>query len=148
MKSLSSKTIDSFLHQNPQGILGFIQKKVSELKKINQLWQIEVSADLVQHSRVANFREGCLVIEVDSAAWATRLRYLIPDLNKNLVKNPLLNTLKHIEWYIQPNFYPCTEKKPLMPALTTASSQLLQIAAENIKIKSLQTALTRLSRNT
>lgn len=147
MKPFSSKTIDSILQQDPHSILGFIQLKVSELKKINQLWQAKISPDIAQHSRVANFREGCLVIEIDSAAWATRLRYLLPDLTKKLVKYPMLNTLKHIEWYIQPNFYPCAEKKPLMPALTAASSQLLQIAAENITVKSLQTALTRLSRN-
>lgn len=145
MLTSSSKTIDNILQQDPLSILGFIQKKVQELKKINQLWQKEISPDLSQHSCVANFREGCLIIELDSAAWATRLRYLIPDLTKKLMHDPLLNSLKQIDWYIQPNFYLSPVKKALTPNLTTENSQLLKITAENIKVKALQDALKRLA---
>ncbi|MES2998438.1 MAG: DUF721 domain-containing protein [Pseudomonadota bacterium] len=146
MQMIPEKTIETILRQqDPQSILGFIQKKVLELKKINQLWQTEISSDLGEHSRVANFRDCCLVIEIDNAAWATRLRYLIPDLIKKLPKHPALQSLKHIEWYIQPHFHPSVAKKHLPPVLTEASTQLLQTAAENIKVKSLQTALVKLS---
>lgn len=146
MKPLTSKTIDTILQQDPQSILGFIQKKVSELKKINQLWQAEISPELGQHSRVANFREACLVIEIDSAAWATRLRYIIPDLTKKLVKNPLLNSLKQIEWYIQPHFDSGTAKPlNLSLSLSDRSARLLRNTAMDIKVKQLQDALIRLS---
>ena len=118
------------------------------LNKLNALWQAENSAELVQHSRVANFRDNCLVIEVDNAAWVTRLRYLLPDLTQQLVKHSALKTLKKIEWYIQPRFHPPAESKPATPVLAAASAQLLQTAAESIKVKALQTALFRLSKNT
>ncbi|MDQ8039839.1 MAG: DUF721 domain-containing protein [Rickettsiella sp.] len=143
---LTSKTIDSILQQDPQSILGFIQKKVILLKKINQLWQAEIPLEICQHSRVANFRENCLVIEIDSAAWATRLRYLIPDLTKKLAKNPLLNSLKQIEWYIQPNFHPSSAKSTnLSLSLSDRNAHLLRNTAMNIKGKPLQDALVRLS---
>ncbi len=145
MKPFSSKTIDSILQQDPHSILGLIQLKVSELKKINQLWQAEISPDIAQHSRVANLREGCLVIEIDSAAWAFRLRYLLPDLTKKLIKYPMLNTLKHIEWYIQPQFHLSSKPIKQMPILSDHSAHLLRNTAMNIKIKQLQDALVRLS---
>lgn len=146
-KPIPEKTISHILQQDPQSILGFIQKKVMELNRLNAIWQAENTADLAQHSRIANFRDSCLVIEVDNAAWVTRLRYLLPDLTKKLVKHPALNTLKKIEWYIQPAFYPPAKGQRLTPVLTAASAQLLQTAAENIKVKALQAALAKLSRN-
>ena len=147
-KPIPEKTLTHIFQQDPQSILGFIQQKVMQLNRLNEIWKTENSAELVQHSRVANFRDGCLVIEVDNAAWVTRLRYLLADLSKQLVKHPALKTLQKIEWYIQPNFYPPAASKPLTPVLTTASAQLLQTAAENIKVKELQTALVKLSKNT
>lgn len=147
MKSLTSKTFDKILQQDPHSMLGFIQKKVDALKKINQLWQTEISTDLAQHSRVANFREDCLVIELSSAVWATRLHYLVPELTKKLLVYPQLRLLKKIEWYIQPDFYPPIKKRELLlPTLTTASSELLMATANAIQNKLLKCSLTRLSR--
>ena len=148
MQTHPEKTMANIFQRDPESILGFIQKKVNELKKINQLWQVEVPPPLSQYSRIANFRDHCLVVEIDSAAWATRLRYLLPDLSKKLSQYPDLHTLKQIEWYIQPPFYSLTEKKQRTPALTVANAQLLRAIAENTKVESLKIALARLANNT
>jgi hypothetical protein len=148
MKSLPEKTIPSLLQQDPQSILGFIQKKVLELNKLNQIWKTENSSDLAQHSRIANFRDNCLVIEVDNAAWATRLRFLLPELTKKLASYPILSGLKHIEWYIQPYFPPTIEKLTSHPVLTEKSARLLKSTAKSIKAEALQSALAKLARNT
>jgi hypothetical protein len=138
MQTTYEKTIDSILRQqDPQSILGFIQKKVTELKEIDRIWRSAITADLGEHSRIANFRDGCLVVEVNNAGWATRLRYLVPDLIKKLLKYPILGSLKNIEWYIQP-----TNHLPLI--LSDTSAQPLNNTAMDIKIKSLRKALVKI----
>ena len=148
MKPIPEKTLDKILsQQDPQSILGFIQKKVVQLKQLNEIWQ-QNFPDLAQHSRIANFREGCLVIEVDNGAWATRLRYIIPDLIKKLGKLNALSNLKHIEWYIQPESQPAsTRSRFAPPVLSDHSAKLLENTALTIRMKELQEALVRLSRN-
>ena len=147
MKPIPEKTLDTILNQqDPQSILGFIQKKVLQLNQLNDIWQ-KNWPDLAQHSRIANFREGCLVIEVDNAAWATRLRYIIPDLTRKLVKHTALNSLKHIEWYIQPTSQTTSPRNRSAPVLSDHSAQLLKNTALTVRMKQLQEALIRLSKN-
>lgn len=145
-KPIPEKTLETILNQqDPQSILGFIQKKVIQLNQLNEIWQ-KNSPDLATHSRIANFREGCLVIEIDNASWATRLRYVIPDLIKKLVKYTPLNTLKEIKWYIQPTTHTISQASQLVPVLSDHSAQLLKNTALSIRMKELQEALIRLSK--
>jgi hypothetical protein len=147
-KSAPEKTLAGILQQDPQGVLAYIQNKVTQLKKLNQIWHVEISADLAEHTRVANFREGYLIVECDSAAWATRLRYLLPDITANLLKHPDLRDLTHIEWSIQPQFHATSSQhSKIAPPISSASAQLLKHAADNITVKSLQEALLRISKN-
>jgi hypothetical protein len=115
-------------------------------KKLNQLWTRAISIELAEHSRVANFREDCLVIEVDNAAWITYLRYHLPELKKRLSQEHALSTLQKIEWYIRP---PRTEParqttKNKSLVLSKNSLELLQNTAQQIENKALQEALLRL----
>lgn len=147
-KSAPEKTLAGILQQDPQSVLAYIQNKVTQLKKLNQIWQVEISADLAEHTRVANFREGYLIVECDSAVWATRLRYLLPDVTANLLKHPDLRDLTHIEWNIQPQFHATSSQhSKIAPLISSASAQLLKNAADNITVKSLQEALLRISSN-
>jgi hypothetical protein len=129
-------------------MLAFIQNKVLQLTKLNQIWQAEISSDLAAQSRIANFREGYLIIECASAAWATRLRYLLPDITAKLIKYTELRDLAHIEWNIQPLFHTPNSQQNAAPlALSSASAQLLKNTAEDIKVKPLQEALLRIAQH-
>ena len=79
MTTKPEKTIRSLLNNN-NGQLGQLLKKNQQLETINALVQPLLDEELALHCQVANFREGCLVLQADSAAWATRLRYQIPVL--------------------------------------------------------------------
>jgi hypothetical protein len=142
------KTPMNILQHDPESVLAFIQSKVLQLTKLNQIWQAEISADLAEHTRVANFRDSYLIVECDSAAWATRLRYTLPDITQKLLKHPDLRDLTHIEWNIQPLFHaPHSQLSTVPLALSSTSAQLLKNAADHIKVKPLQEALLRISRN-
>lgn len=146
-KPAPEKTPVNILQQDPESVLAFIQNKVQQLTKLNQIWQVEILTELSEHTRVANFRDGYLIIECDSAAWATRLRYTLPDITQNLLKHPDLRDLTHIEWNIQPLFHTSNTKlSQPPPLLSSASAELLKNAADNIKAKSLQEALLRISK--
>ncbi len=147
-KLIAEKTLTGIFQQDPEGILAFIQKKVAQLKKLNQIWQEEATEELSAHSRIANFRDTHLIIECDSAAWATRLRYMLPEIRQKLRQYPYLHDLSHIEWSIQPDFHRTTSQlSRLPPLLSPGSAQLLKNTAGNIKVKPLQEALLRIAKN-
>lgn len=147
-KSAPEKTPANILQQDPESVLAFIQNKVQQLTKLNHIWQAEISGDLAEHTRVANFRDGYLIVECDSAAWATRLRYTLPDITQKLLKHPDLRDLTHIEWNIQPQFHaPNPQISQLPPVLSNASAALLKNAADNIQVKPLQEALLRIAQH-
>ena len=150
LKSSSpEKTLTHILQHDPESVLAFIQNKILQITKLNQIWQAEISLDLAAHSRVANFREGLLIIECASAAWATRFRYLLTELSEKLTKYPELRDLTHIQWNIQPHFHTHSPKprRTTAPALSSTSAQLLKNAAHHIKLKSLQEALLRIAQH-
>lgn len=147
-KSIPEQTLAGIFQQDPESVLAFIQKKVAQLKKLNQIWQEVVAADIAEHSRVANFRDTYLIIECDSAAWATRLRYTLPEIRQKLRSYPDLQGLSHIEWSIQPHFHHTTSSlSRLPPRLSSASAQLLKNTANSIPVKPLQEALRRIAKN-
>lgn len=147
-KSVPEKTPASILQHDPESVLAFIQSKVQQLTKLNQIWRAEICKDLAAHTRVANFRNGYLIIECDSAAWATRLRYTLPDITQKLLKQPDLRDLTHIEWNIQPLFHtPPMQLSVASLALSATNAQLLKNAADHIKVKPLQEALLRIAQH-
>lgn len=60
--------------------LSALLRRARELSSLETLVRSWLPPALAPHVRVAALREGTLVLAVDSAAWATRLRYEIPRL--------------------------------------------------------------------
>ncbi len=147
-KHAQEKMLVTLLGEDPEGLLAFIQTKVTQLNRLNQIWQAETT-DLAEHTRVANFREGYLIIECAAAVWATRLRYLLPTITAKLARYAELRDLQHIEWTIQPRFHftNSTSSSAAPLALSPRSAQLIKNAAQFIKIKSLQEALLRIAQH-
>ncbi len=90
------------LASNQSGTLQLIYAKAAQLTTLNKIWRTQIDETLAQHTQVANYREGCLVIEVSSPVWATRLRYGIPDLLQKLRALNEFAGLTRIEWYVKP----------------------------------------------
>lgn len=139
-KSLSAYLIS-------ESSLAGIFHKIESLKVLNALWQNKVDADLVKHSFIANQREDVLIIEVDSAAFATRLRYSIPDIILNLSEEKEFLFLKKIEWYICPSALLSAQRKKEKRKLFLSDGviQLLNNTAENMANEKLRKALLKLA---
>ncbi|GAA4900494.1 DUF721 domain-containing protein [Ferrimonas pelagia] len=82
--------------------------------------------------KIANLRDGKLVIELASAAWATRLQYQRLDLMSALRRNgfPMLTT---IEFKVNPKLSQITPKKAVVTKqLSSNASDHLESLANNV----------------
>lgn len=70
----------SELVEGAQSVLQQLWEKNHQVQQVNQTLPNILPEPLLQHCRVVNVREQIAVIYTDSAAWATRLRYLVPQI--------------------------------------------------------------------
>jgi hypothetical protein len=141
------KSLSHFLEN--ETCLSTIFHKLHSLKILNQLWQKKMDADLAKHSFIANQRDDILIIEIDNAAFATRLRYNTDEIILHLREEKEFFFLKKIEWYIRPSAVlskvPKANKSKLLFSDNTI--QLLNSTAENISNEKLKKALLKLASN-
>ena len=116
MKKKSGYSAPHALRQKSE-VLSPILDRIDHLTKLNAFIKDYLEEPLVNYCRVANFRDGCLVIETDSAVWATQLRYLTPDLLNALRSKGNMPQLRSIKTHIQPSEV-SEAKKPRSPKLT------------------------------
>ena len=120
---------------------------VYELESLNQaLWQY-LDPSLKEHCHVANLRNYTLYIQADSPAFATMIRFALPDLLASLKKHPGLSGLQAIELsIISPKTEaPKPKAKPISP-LSDESAQCLSETAKTIENKGLKNILMKLAR--
>ncbi|ELR66389.1 hypothetical protein C942_04824 [Photobacterium marinum] len=79
--------------------LGNIQQRAIALSKLNKA--IKEHLNCAEHCRVANYRQGSLIIETASAAWSMRLNYERNNLIHKL-REKLLPNLADIEVKVNP----------------------------------------------
>lgn len=128
------KSLDNVLnHQASE--LGHIYQKLQQLQLLQGKLDQCLPDTFKPYCRVANYREGCLVIGVSSAAWATQLRYAIPDLLQLLRTQAGLYDLCSISTYIDPYLHqPLLKekdnKKITKEKLTNYGEKMLQELCE------------------
>lgn len=62
------------------GVLCQLLQHSQTLKQVEYIFRQSLPPPLNQHCYVGNLRERTLVVYTDSSLWATRLRYLMPEL--------------------------------------------------------------------
>ncbi|MGE9550958.1 DUF721 domain-containing protein [Erwinia amylovora] len=85
-----------------QGVLQSIQQRAIALNKLNRAVQGVLPAPLHPWCRVANFRQGILVLETANASWMMRLRYEQSSLLSAL-RAQILPSLTAIDIRINPS---------------------------------------------
>ena len=86
-------------------LLSPILQKVRFLQGLQLIVNQQLSVELQTHCCVANYAGGCLSLAVDSGAWATPLRYAIPDLLERLRSLPEFTTLQNIRCLVEPSLF-------------------------------------------
>ena len=117
------------------------------LIELQQRLRTALPAPLNDHVTVANSRNGTLTIYTDSAAWAARLRFRIPEMLKSINETPRGVPLQAIRIKVRPadiKRLPAADKL----SISDDTARLLQHMAESISDPGLRAALLRLSRHT
>lgn len=145
MRHPHEKTPHTFL--STSGVtLPKLYRKAQILLRLQSYLTSHLGAPISDHCRVANWRDGCLIIQVDSAAWALHVRYTTPDLLEKLRKIPELRALRTIQHYVQPamNAHNTTPSESEIK-LSQENARLLRDLANTIPHQNLANALKRLA---
>ena len=114
------------------------------LRRVNQLFLQSLNdVEFAKHCQVMNWQQGRLTIMTDSAAWATRLRFLTPRLMQTLQVE--LKELKEINYRVRPNETAVKVKNYWKKSvLSSQNVELLQGIVANVADTKLQNALRKL----
>jgi len=85
--------------------------KAEKLLWLNQRILNHLPSHLASHCKVANFEQGTLTLVVTTQAFATELRYRLPELRSNLRKNEKLYELVTIKLIVSQNEMVVNPKK-------------------------------------
>jgi hypothetical protein len=124
---------------------------LGEAGRLKTIWQQTVTPPLIHHSAPLSYTRGCLEIQVDSAAWASRVRQTQSALLSRIREIPGFQDLRELKIRVEPGAVaaavpakndvpPATLPKP--PAQT---ARLLRSLASGVDDPALRAALERLS---
>ncbi|KQN58113.1 DUF721 domain-containing protein [Erwinia sp. Leaf53] len=144
MRDSRPQSIENFFDQaSERSTLQQVQQRAIVLNKLNRAVQGVLPAQLHPWCRVANFRQGILVIETANASWLMRLRYEQSSLLSAL-RAQILPSLTAIDIRINPSLaskglktvqensaQAATEEKPVLRKMTEQSAESLRAVASN-----------------
>ena len=99
MRDNEPKMLTSLLSQG--ALLCQIKERTQALSQLTKVIDELLPTPLNQHYRVANYRQGVLVLEVSSANWLTRIKYEQSNLISG-IRGKILPSLSSIQYKINP----------------------------------------------
>jgi hypothetical protein len=105
------KTIGEILEKN-NSIFTKLIKKTKDTKDLAAVFQSVLDANLTKNCQFAKLEDSVITSAVKNAAWATRIRYAIPDMLKNLRTQPEFKKITSIRYFVgHPTTNATTPKK-------------------------------------
>lgn len=141
------RAFDNLLDTAPE--LKKFLAKLQHLEQINNYLSIHLDPHLVPHCRVANLRDGALILSTTSPAWNHKLRFAALDILSILRANHLWSGLKSIEVrvdYLKPIEHNTpTNFKKTSSRISVQNAKLLEQTATNISSQTLSNSLRKLA---
>lgn len=114
-----------------------------DLARLQRQVHALMDPELAAHCRVADLTRDTLVLEVDSPAWATRLRYQGNGLLRTLRASPELAAVTQLRTCVRPPQAPAAKER--RAHLSEQGAEALRRAADVIDDPALSAALRRLA---
>ena len=127
-------------------VLGPLIRRARHLERVNRTLRGLLDPGLAEHCRVANVDRYTLVLQTDSSAWASRLRYLAPAILEKLAKKLGWKEVTHTKVLVRPELPPDRQPSARTAHLSRESASLLRDVALSIEDPRLREALLKLSR--
>lgn len=121
LKAQNAKSLKQIVSTNYPHLKQLI--KFSEhLHNLNKILQQTIDTESIKHCELASFENGQMVVIVENASWATKLRYSLPEIIKTLKIQPEFKNLKTIRYKID-NHPQKQIKKPFAPKNKNAQAK-------------------------
>lgn len=132
-------------------LFGPIAAKAEQLVQLNRIVHQKLDPKASKHCRVANLRDGVLVLMTHSSSYGHLLRFSADDLLTKLRSDPTWCHLKSIKTIVRAPVDPCVPVYPLdnmtpKPYCSKNTASIIQDTAFHINNPSLQKALLKLSK--
>jgi hypothetical protein len=136
----------------PSILLNRLDNRLGESDRLKSLWSRLIPLPLAARCLPVRYEGGCLYVQTESAAWASRLRHGQDDCLTRLRTEPYFASLKSLQIRVVPASahdsmpkLPATQVKTAAVSLSTTARQTLRSAAEAITDPALRESLLRLS---
>jgi len=126
---------------------GEITDKVNRLRELDKALKVYLPEELREHCQVINFHEDrqVWVVKAESAAWATRLNYVLPGLVSKLQMDNY--DIKQIACRIFPDHEPAGPDARLPEFPERGTAQAISDFAEGVEDERLKAALLSLGKH-
>lgn len=108
--------------------------KIQELIRLDTIFRLGLDETLAKHCQLGKYEQGEALVILKKPAFATRLRYNIPDIIKNVQIYPEFKDIKKIRYIIEAEDEYIIEKKIKKP-LSINSQEIWQATREYLKQK-------------
>lgn len=122
--------INDFLKR---GSLGPILYQARWLARLQSQFRAVLDQETAQHCHIANLKRGELTIHVDSATWATRIRYQTPQLIASLKDFDDFSGLDTITCRIRPSIDAPTPTKRQPKPINSKNASLIKNVKESLE---------------
>jgi hypothetical protein len=133
----------------PPNLLNRLANYMDEAGRLKALWQRLAPMPLAARSLPVRYEAGCLYLQTDSAAWATRLRQGQGELLARLRREPFFAKLENLHVRVVPAasgvIASPTPRKSAKGCLPNGAAELLRGVADDVKDPALRESLRRLS---
>lgn len=136
------------LFEEAQDNLAILITRTRQLRRLTLALRALLDSELAPHCYISNIEEPLLSVYVDSAAWATRLRFQVPQLLPRLRQaNPAFARVSNIRVSIVAQRHTAAPlpKAPRGPMLSEDNANIINTLSNSIDDPPLQQALRRLA---
>lgn len=133
------KTIGEILEKN-NSILSKLIKKTNDTRSLELVFQSVLDASLVKNCQFASLEGSIVTISVKNASWATRVRYSIPDMLKNMRTQPEFKNITSIRYIVSRHQISTEKIKKKQIKLSQYNEVLLKKMLAKLKQKAIKTS--------
>lgn len=130
--------------QRPAPRLARLLRRAAAHGQVDKDFQACLPFELRGHCHLASYRDGRVMLHVDSSAWATRLRYALPEITEH---SPLLRDAADIRVKVRPPVSSPPQRTLPRPHLSSSAAQVLLDCSQHMQDRELASSLQRLARH-
>ena len=150
-RSLKTRQFNQLISCNEQ--LNSLYTHAKNISALNEKLHIHLDPTLNSHCSIANYSAETLVVNADTSAWASKLRYCIPDILDYAKNECGLSKLISVRIKVSPSHGDTTQSDPLSAKsnrkayLSKRSAEFIENVAISITDPALRESILKICKN-